>query len=212
MNDKCTTIETVFFVIAAAGVMNQQLYRMVELQSRQIGVLKGLLGKRPRVAVADRRVLARMADEIDRHVLDLSEHIVSVDSLRRWYRELTAATYTAKKRGRPPLNNEQKELVIRLATENPDWGEDTIAQRMRELGHDVSDRTVGRLLKTAGIPPAPERQRQQANDWSAFIEDNFAHVVAVDCATWEVPDPAAKRTRRCAGSAETGKYPSWRSE
>ena len=119
---------------------------------------------------------------------------MTIGSLRRWYRDMIAATYTAKKRGRPPLTREQIELIQQLAEENPTWGEDTIAHRMGELGHDVSDRAVGNWLKKLGIPPAPERSQQ--NDWFQFIADNFAHTVAIDCTTWEAPTPDGKRTIR----------------
>ncbi|MDA3960186.1 MAG: helix-turn-helix domain-containing protein [Planctomycetota bacterium] len=194
MSDLQLNTETLVFIFAAAGALNQKLYQMIELQSKQIQVLKEVLGKRPRIKHADKRIIARLASQIERTILALSEHIVTIDSIRRWYRELIAATDTANKRGRPPLTQEQIKLIIRLAEENPTWGEDTIADRMRELGHDISDRTVGRLLRKLGLPPVPERSR--ACDWNAFIEANFGDIIAIDCATWEVPDAQSSRTIR----------------
>ena len=60
---------------------------------------------------------------------------------------LTAAVY-CRKLGRPPLSDETVELVLRMARENPSWGYDRIAGAIQNLGHDISDQSVGNILKT----------------------------------------------------------------
>ena len=56
-----------------------------------------------------------------------------------------------KSSGRPPVGQEIVELVLRMAKENPTRGYDRIQGALANLGHPVSDRTVGNILKTHGI-------------------------------------------------------------
>jgi len=44
-----------------------------------------------------------------------------------------------------------------MAEENRSWGYDRIVGALANLGHDVSDQTVGNVLRRHSIPPAPER-------------------------------------------------------
>jgi putative transposase len=50
--------------------------------------------------------------------------IVSPRTLLRWHRDLVRRkwTYRGRRLGRPPLDPETVELIIRLAKENPRWG------------------------------------------------------------------------------------------
>ena len=59
------------------------------------------------------------------------------------------------------------QLVLRMARENPRWGYDRIQGALANLGHTISDTTVGTILKVHGIEPAPERNRQ--TKWKAFL-------------------------------------------
>ena len=62
--------------------------------------------------------------------------------------------------------------MVRLATENRDWGYDRIAGALANVGREVSDQTVGNILKRHGIPPAPEREK--TTTWREFIRSHFA--------------------------------------
>ena len=55
--------------------------------------------------------------------------------------------------GRPAISDEVKQLVLRMAKENPDWGYDRIQGALANLGHEISDQTVGNILKAHGIEP-----------------------------------------------------------
>ena len=74
--------------------------------------------------------------------------------------------------------------LLRMATENLTWGCDKIAGAVQNLGHDISDTTVGNLLKQHGIEPAPDR-KQQAN-WGTFIKAHGDVLAAIDFTTLEV--------------------------
>jgi hypothetical protein len=69
---------------------------------------------------------------------------------RRW-------TYPHKRRGRPPLERQARELVLPLAREDPNWGYQRIAGELRGLGINVSATSVRSILAAAGVPPAPQR-------------------------------------------------------
>jgi hypothetical protein len=45
------------------------------------------------------------------------------------------------------VKRELKELVVRMARENRDWGYDRIVGALGNLGHQLSDETVGNILR-----------------------------------------------------------------
>ena len=90
--------------------------------------------------------------------------------------------------GRPQITPELEKLIIRFAEENPNWGQDRIAGALSNIGFNVSDRTVGRILKRNGIPPAPERD--QDTTWATFIKKHQNIISACDFFTTEVITPA----------------------
>ncbi len=83
----------------------------------------------------------------------------------RWRRLLAAQKWdyrqhAEKKPGRPPVADEIRALVVRLASENLTWVYDRIQGALANLGHTLSDATVGNILKKHGIEPAPDRLRR----------------------------------------------------
>src|SRR6516225_2408114 len=70
--------------------------------------------------------------------------------------------------GRPRVPAEGEALVVRFARENRGWGYDRIVGVLANLGHPVSDRTVGKILRRHHIAPAPERSR--TTSWKEFIQ------------------------------------------
>jgi hypothetical protein len=86
----------------------------------QLAVL-GRQEKRPALRPADRAFLAALAlvlPQRRRHGL-----IVTPQTLLRWHRELVCRKWAQAPRspGRPPVNDRVRELVLRLARENPRW-------------------------------------------------------------------------------------------
>jgi len=67
-----------------------------------------------------------------------------------------------------------------MARENPTWGYDRIVGAMVNLGHKVSDQTVGNILKWHDIPPAPK------TSWKDFIRFHRAVMAGTDFFTVEV--------------------------
>jgi putative transposase len=70
-----------------------------------------------------------------------------------------------------------RELVLRLARENPSWGYLRIVGELRKLGIGVSATFVRNVLAAAGLPPAPQRDRQS---WRSFLRAHGESILACD--------------------------------
>jgi hypothetical protein len=77
---------------------------------------------RPRLRPADRAFLAALSRVLpSRRRQGL---IVRPQTLLRWHRQLVRRRWTQSQRlpGRPPVERRVRELVLRMARENPRWG------------------------------------------------------------------------------------------
>jgi transposase InsO family protein len=83
---------------------------------------------------------------------------------------------------RPPLERSLRELIRRLAHENPHWGYKRIVGELKGLGISVSATSVRKVLIEAGLQPAPERVRPS---WRGFLRAQAASVLACDFLTVE---------------------------
>ncbi|MEK7993090.1 MAG: IS3 family transposase [Planctomycetota bacterium] len=75
-----------------------------------------------------------------------------------WHRKLIAHKYDGSgKRGpdRPRTRDKIEDLVVRMATENRDWGYRRIQGALSNLGHKVARGTVANILKEHGLEPVP---------------------------------------------------------
>jgi transposase len=99
--------------------------------------------------------------------------LVSPETLLRWHRRVIARrwTYPHPRPGRPPLDKEARQLILRLAPENSDWGYVRIVGELRKLGITVSATLVRNVLACAGIPPAPGRDQLS---WRSFLRQHAA--------------------------------------
>jgi transposase InsO family protein len=79
--------------------------------------------------------------------------------------------------GRPLVDRRVRELVLRLARENPRWGYPRIAGELRKLGPPISPSTVRRILLANGLRPAP---RHPGPSWREFLRQQAASVLACD--------------------------------
>jgi hypothetical protein len=86
---------------------------------------------------------------------------VRPETLLRWHRRLVAKhwTYPHRRPGRPPIDGEVRELILRLAHENSSWGYMRIVGELRKLGIDVSATLVRKVLQHARVPEVRPTQK-----------------------------------------------------
>jgi putative transposase len=76
-----------------------------------------------------------------------------------WHRRLItgAWTYPHRQTGRPPLDQETQQLIVRLAKPNPRWGYQHIKGELQHLGVRVSATAIRATLRRHGLNPTPRR-------------------------------------------------------
>jgi transposase len=138
--------------------------------------------ERPKLKASDRALLAAAARHLPRSSRGVL--LVTPQTLLRWHRALVRRKWRqpAARRGRPPPPAEVRELVLRLARENPRWGHRRVCGELAKLGFDVSPTSIRRLLARAGLEPAP---RRSGPSWREFLRAQAAGVVACDFFTVE---------------------------
>jgi putative transposase len=132
---------------------------------------------RPRLEPADRALLAAISRALPR--ARWSCFIVKPETLLRWHRQLVngAWTYPHRGPGRPPLDPEVQQLIVRLATENPRWGYQRIRGELLRLGVQASATAIRATLRRHGLDPAP---RRASTTWRAFLRQQAAGILACD--------------------------------
>ena len=75
-----------------------------------------------------------------------------------------------------------RRLVVRMATDNPQWGYTRIQGALKNVGHRVARSTIATILRAEGIPP----RRERSTSWNAFLRAHWPALVAADFFTTEV--------------------------
>jgi putative transposase len=174
-------------LISLAGWMSQQQQEVIGYLQEENRVLREQLGNK-RLCLNDdqRRRLAVKAKKLGRRVLDELTTLVTPETLLAWHRRLITKKYDGSKQrgpGRPRAHDEIQQLVVRMATENRDWGYRRIQGALANLGHEVARGTIANILKEHGLEPAPERIRKTT--WKEFLCRHREVLVAADFFTIE---------------------------
>ena len=129
------------------GLVNQELLLRNEYLVAENRILRAHLPARLRLSDPERSTLAEIAKRLGRKALNDIAHVAKPDTLLAWYRRSVAQKFDGSEHrsypGRPRPSPEVEALVVRFARENRGWGYDRIVGALGNLGHAISDRTVG---------------------------------------------------------------------
>jgi putative transposase len=106
--------------------------------------------------------------------------IVKPETLIGWHRKGFRLFWKWKsKGGRPRLPRNIRQLIAEMATENPTWGEERIADELTlKLGIYVSPRTVRAYWPEGPLEHGPRSTRPQ--HWRTFVRNHAKAIVACD--------------------------------
>jgi transposase InsO family protein len=138
---------------------------------------------RPRLNRRDRVLLAAASRAMTK--TRWSSFIVRPETLLRWHRELVRKKWTHRRTGhpgRPPVDADVRDLIVRLGRENPRWGYQRIRGELLKLGIRISATTVRTILLRAGLDPAP---RRAGPTWTEFLRSQAAGILATEFFTVE---------------------------
>ena len=132
------------------GTVNQELLLRNEYLAAENRILKAQLKTPLRLTDGERVTLAEIAHRLGRKALEDVANAAKPDTILSWYRKLVARKFDGSKSrrypGRPRIDDEIEQLVVRMAKENTGWGYDRIVGAMANLGYTLSDQTVGNIL------------------------------------------------------------------
>jgi hypothetical protein len=136
----------------------------------------------------ERKVKPRRADDSTRWMMATLSQVfswrdallnVKPDTLLRWHRKGFRLfwRWKSKPTGRPRLPKNVRDLIRKMAAENPIWGEERIANELKlKLGIRVSPRTVAKYLNSRG----PRREPDPKQRWLTFVRNHAKWIGASD--------------------------------
>ncbi len=102
--------------------------------------------------------------------------IIRPETVVAWHRKAFRRHWTSisRRQGRPRVDVELRQLIVRMASENPSWGAPRIHGELSKLGFDISERSVSRYL--ARRRPG----RGAIREWVTFLRNHREAVAAMD--------------------------------
>ena len=170
------------------GTVDQELLLRNEYLVAENRILKSQLKGRLKLSDVERTKLGEIGHRLGRKALGEVAATALPDTILAWYRRLIARKFDGSQArrapGRPRIDGEVEQLIVRMADENRSWGYDRIVGALANLGHEISDQTVGNVLRRHGLPSAPARKH--TTTWAAFIRVHLAVLAGTDFFTVEV--------------------------
>ena len=182
------TINWARLLAFVTGLVNQELLLQNEYLATENRILRAHLPSRLQLSDPERCTLAESGKRLGRKGLNQVACAAKPDTILAWYRRLIARKFDGSRcrayPGRPRVESAMEALVVRFARENSSWGYNRIVGALANMGHQLSDQTVGNILRRHGIAPAPKRS--QTTTWKDFIRQHMDVLAGTDFFTVEV--------------------------
>src|SRR5439155_24013241 len=123
------------------GLINQELLLKNEYLAAENRILRAHRPARLRLSDPERSTLAEIGKRLGRKALAQVACVAKPETILAWYRKLVAQKFDGSKQrsypGRPPVQREIVELVVRMARENPSWGYDRMGGALSNIGQTL---------------------------------------------------------------------------
>lgn len=104
-------------------------------------------------------------------------HIVQPATVIRWHRQGFRYywRWKSRRRGRPRIDTEARQLVRKMCLANPLWGAPRIHGELLKLGIVISEATVSNYMVRRRGPPS--------QDWRTFLQNHSKELISLDFLT-----------------------------
>ena len=139
------------------GTADQELLARNEYLAAANRLMKAQLKGRLKLSDAERGALGEIGHRLGRKVLADVATVARPDTILGWYRKLVARKFDGSEArrgpGRPRIKREVEQLIIRMASENRNWGYDRIAGFPIKRLARFCNATVCRRRRSASARP-----------------------------------------------------------
>ena len=170
------TYLSLFFFALRAALSSRQHLVLENLALRQQLAVLSRQSRRPRLYPSDRlfwSFLSQLWPRWQSAVVFVQPETVVRWQRTAWRRYWTWMSKRSAAPGRPQIPKEVRELIRRLAGENPRWGSVRILGELRKMGYEVSAQTVRRYRQRA-------MRRPPSQSWRIFLRNHAPHIWATD--------------------------------
>ncbi|RKY08504.1 MAG: hypothetical protein DRP56_04025 [Planctomycetota bacterium] len=180
-------------LVMMAGWLSRHQQQAIEYLKAENSILKDELLKatgKKRIFLNDsqKRRLAVLGRGLGRKLLGEICTMFSPATIMKWHFKLVAMKYDGsqhrKKYGRPQITDELRNLIIKIARANRDWGAIRIQGQLKYLGYKVCPKTISTIMKKHGLQPDPDYKRQTT--WNEFVQSHMQSLAAIDFFSVEV--------------------------
>ena len=153
-------------IVSLSRLSEQDKDLEIVVLRQQLAILQRKQDKPIRPNRAEKMTLAilttKLKDVTQRPARQLRDiiRIFQPETVLGWHHQLVRRKWSYNRKnkgGRPRIDQELEELIVRLARENPRWGYGKIHGELIKLGYRVPRTTVQNVLKRHNIEPAPVR-------------------------------------------------------